>query len=82
MYIPPAFREDDPAVARQVIRDAGLATLVTSTADGLLATPLPLYLVDEGEHGVLYGHLAKANRQWSAPPLGEALAIEIGRAHV
>lgn len=61
MYTPPAFREDDPAQIRRIIREARLSTLVTATPEGLIATPLPLILDEsEGEHGVLYGHLAKA----------------------
>lgn len=79
MYTPPAFREDDPAALRLIMRDAGLSTLVTATVDGLLATPLPLFLDEtEGVHGTLYGHMAKANPQWRAPPLAEALAIFSG----
>lgn len=78
MYTPPAFREDDPAVVRQIILDAKLATLVTATAEGLVATPLPLMLADEGPHGVLYGHVSKANPQWNLSPIGEALAIFTG----
>lgn len=79
MYTPPAFREDDPATLRQIIRAARLATLVTATAEGLMATPLPLYLDEsEGVHGVLYGHIAKANPQWRAAPLGEALVLFSG----
>ena len=76
MYVPPAFREDDPSMLRQIMREARLSTLVTATAEGLLATPLPLILDEsEGEHGVLYGHLAKANPQWNLPVTGEALVI-------
>lgn len=78
MYNPAAFREDDPAIVRQIIRDARLSTLVTSTQDGIVATPLPLFLADEGEHGVLYGHVAKANPQWQTPVIGDALAILTG----
>ena len=79
MYTPPAFREDDPAMLRQMMREARLATLVTATADGLVGTPLPLFLEEaEGEHGVLHGHIAKANPQWRLPPLGEAMAIFAG----
>ena len=78
MYLPSAFREDDPSVLRQIIRDARLATLVTATSEGLLATPLPLFLRDEGEHGVLYEHVAKANPHWELPPIGEALAMFSG----
>ena len=76
MYTPPAFREDDVATLREMMRAAPLATLVTATAHGLVATPLPLFLREgEGEHGVLYGHVAKANPQWRLAPSGGALAI-------
>lgn len=76
MYTPPAFREADPAVLHRLIREAGLSTMVTATSDGLMATPLPFILDEtEGEHGVLYGHLAKANPQWSAPVIGEAMVL-------
>jgi transcriptional regulator len=79
MYVPPAFREDDPSELRAIMREARLPTLVTSTADGLAATPLPLIFDEgEGEHGVLYGHLAKANPQWKLPSNGEALIIFSG----
>lgn len=79
MYIPPAFREDDPAILRGIIEAARLATLVTATPEGLVATPLPLFLdAGEGEHGVLYGHVARANSQWRLPVLGEALALFSG----
>lgn len=79
MYTPPAFREDDAATLRQIIRAARLATLVTATAEGLMATPLPLFLEEgEGEHGVLYGHVARANPQWKTPPTGEALVLFSG----
>lgn len=79
MYVPPAFREDDPSTLRQIMREARLSTIVTATSEGLIATPLPLILDEsEGEHGVLYGHLAKANPQWKLPATGEALAIFSG----
>lgn len=79
MYIPPAFREDDPRILHQLMRGARLSNLVTATAAGPIATPLPLILAEEeGEQGVLYGHLAKANLQWKTPVIGEALAIFMG----
>ena len=79
MYVPPAFRENDPAELRQMMREARLPTLVTATTEGLTATPLPLFLDEsEGEHGVLHGHLAKANPQWRLPVHGEALVIFSG----
>ncbi|MDX8538930.1 MULTISPECIES: FMN-binding negative transcriptional regulator [Mesorhizobium] len=79
MYIPPAFRDDDKESLRATIRAARLATLVTATTEGPQATPLPLLLDEnEGEHGVIYGHVAKANPQWRAPVLGDGLAIFMG----
>lgn len=79
MYVPPAFRNDDSAFLAQVIRDARLCNFVTATAEGPMSTPLPLYYAaDEGEHGTLYGHLARANPQWKAPVIGDGLAIFSG----
>ncbi|TPK71902.1 FMN-binding negative transcriptional regulator [Mesorhizobium sp. B2-4-18] len=79
MYTPPAFRDDDKDSLIATIRAARLANLVTATADGPLATPLPLFLDEtEGEHGVIHGHLAKANPQWRVPAIGDGLAIFTG----
>ena len=79
MYTPPAFRDDDRESLRATIRAARLANFVTATADGPLVTPLPLFLDEsEDEHGVIYGHLAKANPQWRIPPVGDGLAIFMG----
>jgi transcriptional regulator len=79
MYTPPAFREADASALQQIIREARLSTLVTATSEGLIATPLPLFLDEsEGDHGVLYGHLARANPQWKLPVIGDALVIVSG----
>ena len=79
MYIPSAFRETDLPFIHETMRAAGLANLVTATANGLVCTPLPLFLDErEGEMGTLYGHVAKANPQWRAAPTGEAMAIFMG----
>jgi transcriptional regulator len=79
MYIPSAFEETDLAALHETIRDTGLATFVTATDEGLIATPLPFLLAShEGPYGTLYGHLARANRQWSLPPTGDAMAVFMG----
>jgi len=79
MYTPPAFREDDLQAIHALLRAANLATLVTATAHGLLATPLPFMLDErEGKSGVLYAHLARANAQWNTPAIGEAMVIFSG----
>jgi transcriptional regulator len=80
MYIPTQFRETDIPTIHAAIRAAGLATLVTTGPDGILATPLPLLLDPEpAPYGTLLGHVARANAQWhrSAPEV-EALAMFAG----
>lgn len=79
MYTPPAFRDTDIEHIRATIRGAGLANLVTATRNGPVVTPLPLLLDEaEGEHGTLYGHLAKGNDHWEQEALGESIAIFMG----
>ncbi|GAA2384377.1 transcriptional regulator [Catellatospora methionotrophica] len=75
MYTPAHFTPDEAAV-RELLTEHGAGDLITATADGLVASTLPfVYDPDSGPHGVLLGHLARNNDQWSRPVLGEALAI-------
>jgi transcriptional regulator len=83
MYVPAHFRPDGGEV-RELLRNPGAANLITATAEGLLATMLPL-VFDEGESrpglgpwGALMGHVARNNRQWHVPAVGEALVIVQG----
>jgi transcriptional regulator len=79
MYVPPAFRDDDLTSIHSAMRAARLSSLVTATANGLIATPLPLLLDEtEGSQGVLYGHIARANPQWRTAPIGDGMAIFMG----
>jgi transcriptional regulator len=79
MYGPPTFQEKDLASLHATMRDARLASFVTATAQGLIATPLPLFVApEEGPYGTLYGHLARANPQWKLPPIGDAVALFMG----
>ena len=80
MYVPPHFAETRPETLHQAIRNAGLATLITVGAEGIMASPLPL-MIDPaaGPHGTIYGHLARANPQWrTSDPAVEALATFMG----
>ncbi|BDG70838.1 FMN-binding negative transcriptional regulator [Roseomonas fluvialis] len=75
MYTPAAFREDDPAILHAVMRAARLALLVSAAPDGGApeATHLPLLIdPDQGPHGTIVGHLAKANPQWRSLAAGAA----------
>ncbi|WP_026872812.1 FMN-binding negative transcriptional regulator [Inquilinus limosus] len=77
MYVPPAFREDRIEILHAAMREAGLATLVSLGADGLVASHVPMLLDEKaGPNGTLYGHLAKANPHAAGGAPGvEALAI-------
>ena len=83
MYVPAHFKPDDDEV-RGLLRNLGASNLVTATAEGLLATMLPL-VYDEGDSrpglgawGALLGHVARNNRQWQVPATGEAMVIAAG----
>lgn len=80
MYVPTHFSEDDPARLRALIDENAFATLVTAEDGRPFATHLPLLLdPGRGPHGVLLGHMARANPQWRSFGGGaEALAIFAG----
>jgi transcriptional regulator len=80
MYTPKAFEVTDLALLHAAMKQSELATLVTTTTQGLVATHLPL-LLDEtkGEYGTLTGHVSRANLQWrETNPETEALIIFLG----
>jgi transcriptional regulator len=78
MYIPSSFAQRDAASLRSLIADRGFATLVTTGAETPTASHLPLVLADDGSpHGVLLGHMARANPQWRQFDR-EALAVFAG----
>ena len=75
MYLPTHFAAD-PAEVEALLRRPGAGDLVTPTADGLMATTLPLLFDPDGARlGSLVGHVARANAHWRAVPTGESLAI-------
>jgi transcriptional regulator len=78
MYIPEPFKEERIGVLHDAIRSAGLATLVSLAADGLIASHIPLLLDPEpAPYGMLLGHLARPNPQ-ARGAIGDALAIFLG----
>jgi transcriptional regulator len=75
MYNPPLFKEERIEMLHDAIRRAGLVTLVTQTADGLIASHAPMLLDTEpAPYGTLIGHLARPNPQ-ARGAIGEGLAI-------
>jgi transcriptional regulator len=78
MYIPEPFKEDRVHILHEAIRRAGLATLVSVTDDGLIASHIPLLLDPEpAPYGTLYGHLARPNPQ-ARSAVGDAMAVFLG----
>jgi transcriptional regulator len=80
VYVPGHFAESRIELLHAALERSGLATLVTSGAEGLDASHVPLLLDPEpGPYGRLVGHLARANPQWrAAVDGGPALAIVLG----
>jgi len=67
MYVPAHFAAADADV-RALLGSVTAADLVTATAEGLIATFLPLlYDPEAGEHGALLGHVARNNPHWQHP---------------
>jgi len=83
MYIPKANEETRIPVLHDLIATAPLASLVTLTSSGLLASHIPMVLDDDGsEFGVLRGHISRANPQWKDMTASvDALAIFAGHHH-
>jgi len=78
VYIPAHFAETRIDVLHDAIRRAGLATLVSQTAEGLIASHVPLLLLsDPAPYGTLIGHLARPNPH-ARGATGESLAIFTG----
>jgi transcriptional regulator len=75
MYIPRPFEVTD-AEAKELLRQLKVAQLVTATSDGPIATLLPW--VVNAEANTLISHIARPNRQWNTPWLGQALLIADG----
>src|SRR5215210_6122853 len=83
MYVPDYFRPTEADV-RALLDHLDAADLITATDDGLLSTFLPLIFEppgsspDAGELGRLMGHVARNNRQWKVPAIGDAMVIVRG----
>ena len=82
-YRPAHFQAPDVDAVRSLITRHPLATLVLTGGDGIDAEHLPMLLEDtETGHGVLRGHVARANPVWQQVPDGaDALAIFHGPDH-
>jgi transcriptional regulator len=83
MYIPKFNQVSDRAILFEAMRAHPFAILfgplpVQEALHTCAATHLPLVVKDEGEHGVLEGHFARANSHWSALADRETLVVFSG----
>lgn len=76
MYIPAHFAETRPEELGRIIREHPLGMLVTQGSAGLDADHLPfVFDADEGTHGVLTAHVARANPLWQRCPTGTPVMV-------
>ena len=80
MYSPKFNQVADRSTLIEAMRAYSFAILFgpQSTPDSpapLVATHLPLVVKDEGEHGLIEGHFAKANRHWQSLANRELLVV-------
>jgi transcriptional regulator len=65
LYQPPQFRNTDPAVAAQLMRDHPFASLISTDAGGFpFVSHLPVHAEERDGGFVLWAHCAKANPHW------------------
>lgn len=74
MYTPKFNQMSDRTVLLEAMRAYSFAILF-GPAGELRATHLPLLVKDEGEHGMLLGHFARANSHWPALAGRETLVV-------
>jgi len=76
MYTPKFNQVADRAILIEAMRDNSFAILFGPDANGHpVATHLPLVVKDEGEHGLIEGHFAKANPHWKSLASHETLVV-------
>jgi transcriptional regulator len=80
LYIPPAFRETDPAVLHDRIKAIGFGSVTTVGPDGPLISHVPVALdTTIGPLGQIRCHVARANPQWRDSDFSKpALAVFMG----
>jgi len=74
MYTPKFNQVSDRTVLLEAMQSYSFAILFGPGAE-LRATHLPLIVRDEGDHGTLLGHFARANPHWSALTGRETLVV-------
>jgi transcriptional regulator len=78
MYSPKFNQITDRAILIEAMQSYSFAILFGPQGESLVATHLPLVVKDEGEHGLIEGHFAKANPHWQSLAGRETLIVFSG----
>lgn len=81
MYTPRFNQVTDRSILLTAMRENSFALLAgpgVAESGAVTATHLPLIVKDEGEHGLIEGHFAKANRHWETLAGRETLVVFSG----
>ena len=66
MYTPRSYQQEDADALRRVMDTYPFAILISQREREPFATHLPFMWSPGGEHGVLLGHMARANPHWKS----------------
>lgn len=76
MYTPKLYREEDHERILEFLKRNNFPALVTSDGEKLIATHLPVEVVETGNDTLkIYSHMSRANPQWKSFGEQEALLI-------
>lgn len=80
MYTPKFNQVTDRAILLEAMRAYSFAILFSTPSEAdppipAVATHLPLVVKDEGEHGIIEGHFARANHHWQLLAGREVLIV-------
>lgn len=82
MFTPRSFREEDPAVLHDLVRQHSFATLFCATDEGPMATHLPFeFHPDPAPGGTLVAHMARANPHWRSLERGPEVLVSFLGPH-
>jgi transcriptional regulator len=76
MYTPKLYREEDREIILEFLKKNNFPALVTHDGKSLIATHLPVEIVETGEDKlVIYSHMSRVNPQWKSFGDQEVLLI-------
>lgn len=75
MHILVTFQQNDEGQLKSIIREYPFATLITHSESSIVATRLPVVLVDIDGKNIIQAHIAKANKLWMSVKEGAEILL-------